>query len=237
MLNIFSDTNRRVACSLLLVSLSLCFVFFVSSYYFSCLFYSHIHPLYIIILEWSSPSLNCSFACAWISLSYSVRVQSQIRVVSSSSISFLVSKSERAGQSKQHFNQQWHTHTHSRTPRQPDSSSLSLVCFSYIHTSYLFCTCALHVLLLLPLLLLSSLFSCSSSSMLLFVVMVGQYRVLFFNVSFVFFSTHSTRSSIFRMTTNPTDSLHLAIAAILSSAQMCVCVSRIRSDSTSVCRF
>jgi len=69
-----------------------------------------------------------------------VRVQSQIRVVSSSSIYLFLCISERARQRK-HFNQQWHTHRQLK--------SFFCVCLSYIHTSYLFCTCALRVLLLL----------------------------------------------------------------------------------------
>lgn len=126
---------------------SLSLFFFVSSYYFSCLFYSHIQPLCIITPEWSSPSLNCSFACAWISLSLSRTVcvfKGEFELFPL--VQFLLSKSERAGQSK-YFNQQWQTHA--TRPGSPTPFLLSSVCPIYIpricfvlaHCAYPCCRC------------------------------------------------------------------------------------------------
>jgi len=66
------------------------FSFIIIIIIFLCLFYSLIHTLYTIMLEWSFHFFFSLFhlrVCVY--FSYSVRVQSQIRVVSSSSIYLL----------------------------------------------------------------------------------------------------------------------------------------------------
>jgi hypothetical protein len=115
---------------------------FVSFHFRLLLFllFKHSLSLYFIILEWSFSILLRARVCVF---SYSVRVQSQIRVVSSSSIYlFFVRVSLNALDRENTFLTNSDTHTSS--PKR--FFFVFCVCLSYIHTSYLFCTCALRVI-------------------------------------------------------------------------------------------
>jgi len=95
------------------LSLSLSFFFsfiIIIIIIFLCLFYSIIHTLYTIILEWSF-HFSFWFACVCISRTVCVfKVKFELFPLVQFIFLFFLCISERARQRK-HFNQQWHTHT------------------------------------------------------------------------------------------------------------------------------
>lgn len=105
------------------------------------------------------------------------------------------------------------TLTNSDTHTGRRNLSFFRVCLSYIHTSYLFCTCALRVLLLL----LSSL---SFFFFFLFYVVIRCHCRLLLCLEFFFPSTHC---SILGMTTILIDGVHHAIA-IKYTLHKCACL-------------
>jgi len=132
------------------LSLSLSLFVYYSYYFFVSLLFSYSHTLHYYIRMVVSIFSFCLFhlrVCVF--LVQCVCVQSQIRVVSSSSI--YLSFSGVSLNALDRDNTLTNSDTHTSRP-----NLFFCVCLSYIHTSYLFCTCALRVLLL-HLLLLSSL--------------------------------------------------------------------------------
>jgi hypothetical protein len=135
-------------------SLSLLFRFFLL--FFVSLLFSYpatLHYYTRMVVSFSQLFIRVC-VCAWISLSLSRTVcVFKVKFELFPLVQFLFFSPNLNVLDRVNTSTNSDIHMHAR-PDRP--TPLSLVCLSYIHTSYLFCTCALRVLLLL---LLSSLFS------------------------------------------------------------------------------